>query len=195
MKKTNLMTLVKKMFFGVFAIALIVSFSSCAFRTTNGYANDGYASVGVNLNVGVQPIWGPVGYDYVEYYYLPDIDVYYYVPNHQYIYMRSGRWTFSSSLPIMYRNYDLYSGYKVVVNEPKPYQNHNIYKEKYNGYRGNNGQKVIRNSHDTKYFVNKKHPEHNKWKKEQDRKMKNDRGNSKNNRNNKNNKNNKHDNN
>ena len=34
----------------------------------------------VNFNIGSQPVWGPIGYDYVEYYYLPDIEVYYYVP-------------------------------------------------------------------------------------------------------------------
>ena len=44
-------------------------------------------SVGVNVNIGSQPVWGPVGYDYAEYYYMPDIDVYYFVPRHQYVYL------------------------------------------------------------------------------------------------------------
>lgn len=29
--------------------------------------------VSVNINIGSQPAWGPVGYDYVDYYYMPDI--------------------------------------------------------------------------------------------------------------------------
>ena len=75
--------------------------------------------VGVNINIGSQPVWGPVGYDYVDYYYMPDIDAYYYVPNRQFVYLSNGRWIFATSLPVAYRHYDLYSGYKVVINEPK----------------------------------------------------------------------------
>jgi len=77
--------------------------------------------VNLNVNIGSQPTWGPSGYDYVEYYYLPDIDCYYYVPRHQFVYLSNGRWVFSASLPLRYRSYDLYSGYKVVVNRPHAY--------------------------------------------------------------------------
>jgi hypothetical protein len=38
------------------------------------------AQLNVNVNIGSQPLWGPVGYEHVDYYYLPDIDSYYYVP-------------------------------------------------------------------------------------------------------------------
>ena len=31
--------------------------------------------VRLNLNIATQPVWGPVGYDHAEYYYMPDIDV------------------------------------------------------------------------------------------------------------------------
>ena len=54
------------------------------------------AQVSVYVNIGVQPLWGPVGYDYVEYYYLPEIECYYYVPRRQYVYLSNGRWTFSA---------------------------------------------------------------------------------------------------
>jgi len=122
--------------------------------------------VGVDINIGTQPVWGPVGYDHVEYYYLPDIDAFYYVPNHQYIYQQRGRWIFSASLPYQYRNFDLYSGYKVVINEPRPYHNYETYRRKYAGYRGNHSQEVIRNSNDSRYFENRGHPKYNEWKKE-----------------------------
>src|ERR1700738_1791636 len=75
----------------------------------------------VNVNVGSQPPWRPAGYDYAEYYYLPDIETYYYVPTRQFIYLSGNNWVFSSSLPRRYSNYDLYSGYKVVVNRPNAY--------------------------------------------------------------------------
>src|SRR5215467_13479001 len=85
--------------------------------------------VGVNINIGSQPEWGPVGYDYVDYYYMPDIDAYYYVPSRQFIYTSNGRWVFATSLPVAYHRYDLYSGYKVVINEPKPYERGNVFRE------------------------------------------------------------------
>ena len=90
--------------------------------------------VGVNINIGDQPAWRDPGYDYVEYYYLPDIQTYYYVPRHQFVYLTNGRWVFSASLPARYRGYDLYGGYKVVVNRPNAYR---YYEQDRVRYRGN----------------------------------------------------------
>ena len=117
--------------------------------------------------IGSQPIWGPTGYDYVEYYYFPDIEVYYNVPKHRFIYFERGHWITRSSLPSRYRGYDLYHSYKVVVNEREPYLNHQTYKEKYSSYRDRHDQQPIRDSRDSKYFVNKNHPEHKNWVKQQ----------------------------
>ncbi len=123
------------------------------------------AQLRVNVNIGAQPIWGPVGYDYAEYYYMPDIDTYYYVPGHKYVYLESGRWLFSTSVPSRYRSYDFYNGYKVVINEPTPYRNAVMYRTKYASYKGRHGQENIRNSNDSKYFVIRNHPQHSKFKK------------------------------
>ncbi|MFA6472386.1 MAG: hypothetical protein WCU00_10135, partial [Candidatus Latescibacterota bacterium] len=128
---------------------------------------DAQIHVNLNFNVVSQPIWGPAGYDYVEYYYLPDIEVYYNITKHRFIYFEKGRWITKSSLPSRYRSYDLYNSYKVVVNEKEPYKNHQMYKEKYSSYKSRHDQQPIRDSHDTKYFVNKKHPEHKNWVKQQ----------------------------
>ena len=124
--------------------------------------------VNIRANIGAQPVWGPVGYDHVEYYYMPDIDAWYYVPTRQYIYQDRGRWSFAESLPPRYHNYDVYSGYKVVVNDPKPYRNAPKYRTMYAPYKGRH-QEIIRNSHDARYFEIKDHPEHNKWRNEHDR--------------------------
>ncbi len=129
----------------------------------------------VNANIGSQPIWGPVGYDAVQYYYLPAIDTYYDVPQHLFIYQVKGRWITSAHLPRPYRNYDLYRGYKVVINENRPYLRNRVYKEKYGSYKDRHNQRPIRDSRDSKYFVNKKHPEHNNWMKQHS----NDKGNAK----------------
>ncbi|MBU2444664.1 MAG: hypothetical protein KJ666_03700 [Bacteroidetes bacterium] len=124
-------------------------------------------SISLNFNLDTQPAWGPTGYDYVEYYYLPAIDVYYHVPQHRYYYFNKGRWIYRSSLPSRFGNYDFYNSYKVVVNEREPWRKHKTYKEKYSSYKDRHDQKPIRDSRDSKYFVNKNHPEHNKWVKQQ----------------------------
>jgi hypothetical protein len=98
----------------------------------------------ITVNIGVQPNWGPVGYDRVDYYYLPDIDAYYDVPNRQFIYQDGSNWVFRSSLPVKYRNYDLYHGYKVVVNEPKPYLRNDVHRNIYARYQGDKSQPFIR---------------------------------------------------
>jgi len=128
-----------------------------------------YAQLGISLgfNVESQPAWGPTGYDHVDYYYMPDIGVYYNVPQHLYYYNEGGRWVGRSSLPRRYRDYDMYHSYKVVVNERNPYMHDNIYREKYSSYKGRHDQEVIRDSHDSRYFVNKGHPEHKNWVKQQ----------------------------
>ncbi len=110
----------------------------------------------VNINIGNQPVWGPVGYDYVEYYYLPDIDVYYYVPERRFIYLEGNRWIFAASLPGRYRGFDIYTGYKVVINEPRPYLRGDVYRVKYAPYKGGRGprQVIIRDSHDNRYKQN-----------------------------------------
>jgi hypothetical protein len=86
------------------------------------------------------PVWGPDGYDEVEYYYLPDIQVYYDIRLAQYIYFGSGKWIRSRYLPNHCRNYDLYNGYKVALTDyhgNTPYHHFHSHKAKYyKGYKG-----------------------------------------------------------
>ncbi|MDE1190808.1 MAG: hypothetical protein PW786_01480 [Arachidicoccus sp.] len=125
------------------------------------YQNSAKAQVSVNINIGTQPAWGPTGYDYVQYYYLPDINVYYNVSKHMFIYLSNGRWLSGRNLPTRYNNYDLYNSYKVVVNRSRPYRNNDQDKRMYEKYKGgNHNQEVIRDAHDKKYFVNKENKYH-----------------------------------
>jgi len=123
-------------------------------------------SVSVSFNIGSQPVWGPTGYEYAQYYYLPDIEVYYSVAQRRFYRNEGGRWYWSSRLPSRYNNYDLYNSYKVVVNEPTPYYHHKRYRNEYSQYSGRRDQPVIRDSRDSKYYVIKKHPEHDNWAKQ-----------------------------
>lgn len=107
------------------------------------------AQVSVNVNIGTPPNWGPQGFDNSRYYYLPDIDVYYDVNQSVFLYDNSGQWIRERTLPSRYRNYDLYSGYKVVLNDYRgdaPYKYHAKHRKAYpKGYVGkpqkNRGEK------------------------------------------------------
>ncbi|MDQ6469763.1 hypothetical protein RB619_03830 [Flavobacterium sp. LHD-80] len=107
------------------------------------------AQVSVNVNIGTPPNWGPVGYDNSRYYYLPDIDVYYDVTQSVFISDNNGKWVRAKRLPERYRQYDLYSGYKVVLNDYRgdaPYAYHSKHRAEYpKGYHGkpqkNRGEK------------------------------------------------------
>ena len=109
------------------------------------------AQISLSINIGSQPAWGPTGYDHADYYYMPDIDTYYDVPAHQYVYLENNTWVRRASLPSRYSNYNLYNGYKVVVNEPSPWNRATVYRTKYANYRGRTGQTIIRDSRDVKY--------------------------------------------
>jgi hypothetical protein len=138
----------------IFALLLICSIA----------VNTSHAQVRLSFNIGSQPIWGPVGYKYVDNYYLPEIETYYNVATQQYTYYDKGSWVSTSYLPPEFRNYDLYKGYKVVINQNNPYLRHNIYRDRYVKYRNLHNQKFIRDSREGKYFENKEHPRHKEWK-------------------------------
>jgi hypothetical protein len=131
-------------------ILTVLFFSIVMFQKSTAQIN-----ININPNTAVQPTWGPVGYDRVDYYYMPAIDAYYSVPQRKFIYPEGTRWIFANSLPARYGGYDLYNGYKVVVNEPRPYLHPEIYRVKYKQFKGGGPQQVlIRDSHDQRYKNN-----------------------------------------
>lgn len=103
-------------------------------------SNNINSQVSVNINIGSPPQWGPVGYTEVRYYYLPDVEAYYDIHTSMFIYFGGGVWIHRGFLPAHYSNYDLYSGYKVVIVDyhgDAPYNNFKEYKRKYaKGYKG-----------------------------------------------------------
>lgn len=114
------------------------------------------AQVSVNVNIGTPPAWGPAGYSNIDYYYLPDVEAYYDIQTAQFIYYGNGKWIRNRYLPGAYRNYDLYNGYKVVLNDyhgRSPYTYFKQHKVKYyKGYKGK-PQKTIG-------YRNDKHNDH-----------------------------------
>jgi hypothetical protein len=98
------------------------------------------AQVAVNVNIDLQPSWGPAGHPSVDYYYLPDIETYYDIRASRFIYFTKGKWIRSKYLPKQHRNYDLNKGYKVVLKDhhgSRPYDSFKTHKTKYHkGYKG-----------------------------------------------------------
>lgn len=84
------------------------------------------------------PDWGVAGNDNATYYYIPDIQSYYDTRSQQYVYMNDGKWMKTKTLPTAYKDYDLYSGYKVVLtDDQEPYSDYDNMRVKYaKGYKG-----------------------------------------------------------
>lgn len=149
----NIHTNMKKLIF-----AAVILVSCLTFKNANAQI---HFSIGVNI--GSQPDWGPVGYDRAAYYYIPDIDGYYDVSAHQYIYLENNVWVHRTYLPYRYRNYDLYRGYKVVINDRDPWLRNAAYRARYMRYRGRHDQDIIRNSRDDRYRNHWRGREDNHW--------------------------------
>jgi hypothetical protein len=151
-----------------FVIAAILLFSVIA-----------QAQVSVNVNIGRPPAWAPVGHAATEYYYLPDVEAYYDIRQTQFIYFGNGRWIRSKNLPGRYRNYDLYGGYKVVLNDyhgSRPFNNFKNHKIKY--YKGYKGEKYRNKAnHNTrKVYINNRNTGNSNNKHGQNKKKDKDHG-------------------
>ncbi len=106
------------------------------------------------ININIQPAWGPIGYDYAEFYYIPEIDVYYDVINQLFYYYSGGRWVGAHFLPVKYRKYDLYNMYKVVLNgEPQPWLFNRDHRRAYRHFRDDRTQVPIRHELSPRYDV------------------------------------------
>lgn len=133
-----------------FILTLGLMIASVTFVTTQAQ------HISVSININSQPAWGPIGYDYVNYYYIPDINVYYNVPMSLFYYWDRGRWISARYLPYAYRHYDLYGMYKVVLNlnDPWHYNRHHIHD--YARYKGVRNQHVIYYTDDRRYNQSRK---------------------------------------
>lgn len=102
-----------------------------------------FAITGTNAQVSADihfgpPRWAPPSAPAtVEYYYLPDLGVYYDVPAQRYIYMRNGAWIRAAALPPRYRGYDLYHSRPVYLTNYRGRTPYAYYKEHRVKYKGN----------------------------------------------------------
>lgn len=135
------------------------------------------AQVSVNLNIGTAPSWGPSGYAAAAYYYLPDVQAYYDVRASLFVYFGDGSWIRSRYLPRQYRNYDLYNGYKIVLNRyhgNRPYAHYKNHRQHYSSNYSNHRQRTIGQRHDDRRYSNNRryagnHQNANNYKKQDNR--------------------------
>lgn len=111
----------------ILIVALLIGFST---------AN---AQVSVNVNIGAPPVWAPAPPAPTQYYYLPDIDVYYDVPAERYIYINNGVWIHSVNLPYRYRDYVYHNPRVVYLTDYRGNAPYTFHKTHYVKYKGNNG--------------------------------------------------------
>ncbi|GAB3013059.1 hypothetical protein GCM10027051_15370 [Niabella terrae] len=114
-------------------------------------------------NIGVQPGWGPTGYEYASFYYFPDYNIYYDIAREQFIILNGRKWQYVKTLPARYQ-FSAYNSYKVVINDARPYRYNQQHQRQYASYKGQGKkQGMIRDSREEKYFASKQHPQHEQW--------------------------------
>jgi len=136
-----------------FIFTAVILFGCLSFKVA-----DAQIGFGIGVNIGSQPDWGPVGYHHARYYYLPDIDAYYDVNAHQYVYFENGAWVHGAALPSSFGTFDKYHSYKAVINRRNPWEHHADIRARFSAYKGNTEQRAIRDSRDYHY--------RNHWKEE-----------------------------
>ncbi|WP_140938922.1 hypothetical protein [Sphingobacterium lumbrici] len=127
-----------------------------------GFVQVGKAQVNVSINIGSQPLWGPVGHAYARYYYIPEMDVYYDVVHRRYTYYQGNRWVTKSKLPARYKKINLYRTYKVVINDRSPWQHHRTHRITYSRYANNYSQAILRDSHRDREYRRDDHKRDNR---------------------------------
>ena len=114
----------------VLAISLMLLFSIIGPKKSMAQV-----SIGVNITM---PFWAPAYDDveHVQYYYLPDIECYYDVWNHEFVYMEDGNWMFAAQLPPAYSWFDFNNCFVVVLdrNVHQPWMHFHYYVSHYPKY-------------------------------------------------------------
>ena len=89
-----------------------------------------------------RPDWAPSAPANVQYYYLPDIGVYYDAEAKQYISSNNGTWSRSSELPSQYKGYDLKQSNPIFLTNYKGHTPYVLFREHKVKHKGNGKWKI-----------------------------------------------------
>lgn len=108
--------------------------------------NTANAQIGIHVGIGFAPrqaiyatypptVQSPDEGDGDDYYYLPDLGVYYNVTDQDYVYFDGNEWVTNEYLPGAYRDYDWRDARRFEVRAYRPYMHDDIYRSRYEGNR------------------------------------------------------------
>ena len=108
--------------------------------------NTAEAQIGIRVGIGFAPqraiyatypaaVQAPVNGDGDDYYYLPDLGVYYNVTDQCYVYFDGSAWVSAEYLPGAYHDYDWRNVRRFEVRAERPYMNDDFYRSKFEGSR------------------------------------------------------------
>jgi hypothetical protein len=120
-----------------------IAMSGLLFNTANAQVR---VHVGFNFGTPVYVHEGlaaqPAAVEYIEpanydgdedYYYIPEVDAYYSVPEECYYYNNGGRWVSAAYLPGAYRDFNWRNARRFEVRAPRPFMHNDYYRARYNG--------------------------------------------------------------
>ncbi|MDR3693656.1 hypothetical protein [Mucilaginibacter sp.] len=108
--------------------------------------NTANAQIGIHVGIGFAPqraiyatypptVQSPDYGDGDDYYYLPDLGVYYNVTDQDYVYFDGNEWVTAEYLPGAYRDYDWSNARRYEVRAYRPYMHDDVYRSRYEGNR------------------------------------------------------------
>jgi len=100
---------------------------------------NGFTGCGLTFpltNNYTDPYWAPPHHPGSRYYYLPDIEVYYDLSDHNFVYLNNGLWIFTPDFPSYYAGYDLFNAFIITLNVSvyQPWMHHQYYVSHYPRY-------------------------------------------------------------
>lgn len=112
-------------------LTIIIAASGLATQTAS-------AQIGISIQIGTGVVHRPVApvVVYDDFYYLPEVEAYYSVPEHCYYYMDGRRWVSAAYLPGRYHDYDWRYARRYQVRTQRPFDNHNYYRNRFGGNPG-----------------------------------------------------------
>ncbi|QQL51126.1 hypothetical protein [Mucilaginibacter ginkgonis] len=97
--------------------------------------------VSLNLGgVGVHAVYNQAPVQYVDnaygddYYYLPDVEAYYSVPQHCYYYNDGRQWVSAAYLPGRFHDFDWRNARRYEIRGERPFMHHDMYRTRYGGF-------------------------------------------------------------
>ena len=128
--------------------------------------NTADAQIGIRASIGYAPqraiyatypaaVQAPVNDDGDDYYYLPDLGVYYNVTDQDYVYFDGYEWITAEYLPGQYHDYDWRNARRFEVRAERPYMNDDFYRSKYEGTRFTGWARANDNDHYNGGYANR----------------------------------------